>query len=394
MLDTFFRWLEDPLNAMAFFTVAVFVCWGGTLLLSRQRRHRRVKPTHHSRPHAYRRGSRGSMAARQGLSGPAVASRTVDRSGTQAITRHAEPQLADTGGALPLASWWPQIVDSPVAVMIVGESQSGKSTTARALLAERARTDQIVILDPHEKFNDWGSLQETVIGRDRNLDAIVAAMVALNVEFERRFKRGEQVDKGLTVFIDEVPAIIAAAPEVGDYLAAWLLEAAKAKFRVVFLTQEPGVEALGLKGKGRVRLSTRKVLLGAYAAGVPEALAWPAAIEVRSQTTSVDAAALPAMAARAAAIDPAAAWRSTAEPVRDDHDLASVGASDRTGSTHPRLVLADTNALHTGSVGLSDDDLIAELVRRGVSANKIRDLLGGTKSVVLDKVRALRSQAS
>lgn len=394
MLDTFFRGLEDPLYALSFFTVAVFVCWGGALLLRRRRERQRMEPTQRSRPGTYRGGSRGSAAARRGLSSPSVGSRTVSRSGAQLLTGHTEAQPADAEGALPLSSWWPQIVDSPVAVMIVGESQSGKSTTARALLAERARTDQIVILDPHEKFNDWGLLQKAVIGRDRDLDAIVATMGDLHAEFERRFKRGERVDKGLTVFLDEVPAIIAAAPEVADYLAAWLLEGAKAKFRVVFLTQEPGVESLGLKGKGRVRLSTRKLLLGAYAVGVPGTLAWPAAIEVRGIALAIDASGLPAMAARAASIDPAVAWHSPAEPVRDDADSAEMAASDLIGSTRPRLVLAEPNALRASSSGLSDDDLLAELVRRGVSANKIRDLLGGTKSVVLDKVRELRSRTS
>ncbi|MBX0331282.1 type IV secretory system conjugative DNA transfer family protein, partial [Oscillochloris sp. ZM17-4] len=308
MIATFFRWLDDPFFAMSFFLVAVAVCWWGarSLRMRRMRLQRATAPT----------------------------ARRPYQSQTQRERRHAPPRAAlsalpgakhllageAAATALPLTAWWPQIVDSPITVMIVGESQSGKSTTARALLAERARTDQVVILDPHEKFNSWGGLQEAVIGRDRDLEAIVATVVKLQAEFERRFKRGETVERGLSIFIDEVPAIIAAAPEVSDYLAAWLLEGAKAQFRVVFLTQEPGVEALGLKGKGRVRLSTRKVLLGAYAAGVPGALAWPAAIEVRGGIASIDASALPAMAARAAAIDPAIAWRVPTEPARDSDD--------------------------------------------------------------------------
>jgi hypothetical protein len=320
----------------------------------------------------------------------------------------AEPQAAAVlkpGEALPTPVWWHQIADSPVAVMIVGESQSGKTTTTRALLAWRARTDRIVIIDPHEKFNDWGALQDAVIGRDRNLEQAAAAFEALHIEFERRFRRGEGLGQGLTVFIDETPAIVAYAPEVAEYLIQWLLEGAKAGFRVVFLTQDPSVESLGIKGKGKVRLSTRKVLLGAFAADVPGVLNWPAAIEVTGSVKSIDASDLPAMALRAANIDPAVAWLTpttlTTEPdaeppelVRDGSNLRVLPPSDRTGSAGSSLVRADTDAVRGGSDGLSDDDLIAELVRRDVSGNKIHELLGGTRATVLEKVREIRSRVS
>ena len=390
MLDSFFGWLNDPFNALGFFSGAMAVCWWGTVLF-RARRARLLRASV-----ADRRRHRYRHAVRQRDGRSSAPQAVLTRSPGGGASRGARSRAPSAGFAslpdvaVPLDLWWPHIVGSPITVMIVGESQSGKSTTARALLAERAQTDRIMILDPHEKFNDWGALQETVIGRGRDLDAIVAAVADLHIEFERRFKRDEQIADGLTIFIDEVPAIIAAAPEVSDYLAAWLLEGAKARFRVVFLTQEPGVEALGLKGKGRVRLSTRKVLLGAYAAGVPGALAWPAAIEVRGATVSIDGSALLAMAARATTINPLVAWRPLAELVRDDDDLALLRTSSRTSTSHRGVVLPDTDALSPGSERLSDDDLIAELVRRGVSANKIRDLLGGTKAVVLDKVRALQ----
>lgn len=392
MLEQFFNWLDKPLNALSFFSIAAVVCWSGALYL-RQRREQFLRvPSRAGRRSGYRleagRSRRRRRPARAGLLMTTGISRS--RNAHAPATEIPAPLPI----ALPLDTWWPQIVNSPIAVMIVGESQAGKSTTARALLAERARTDQIVILDPHEKFNDWGGLQEAVIGRDRDLGAIVTAIVELHTEFERRFKRDEHVSTGLSIFIDEMPAIIAAAPQVADYLAAWLLEGAKAKFRVVFLTQEPGVEALGFKGKGRVRLSTRKILLGAYAAGVPGVHRWPAAIDTQGTVRSVDASALPALAARAQSLTPEVMWRVPVEPVREDDDHADLPTFDRTSSAHPRLVLADTNALHAGSDGISDDTLIAELVRRGVSANKIRDVVGGTKSVVLDRVRAVRSRVS
>lgn len=418
MVDAFFRWLEDPINALVFFSCAFAVCWGGAVWL-RGRRTQLWQQAGYSVAtsptgadveayprRTYRRGpgvgqQRAAGAVAQGTAGEAQVQPALAALPALPAPAATPPNLS---GALPFSGWWLIIGDSPIAVMIVGESQSGKSTTARALLAWRARTDKIVIIDPHEKFNDWGSLQPVVVGRDRNLDQAAAHFKVLHAEFERRFKRGEEAGPNLSIFIDEVPAIIAHAPEVADCLAQWMLEGAKAGFRVVFLAQDPGVEALGLKGRGKVRLSARKVLLGAFAAEVPGVLERPAAIEHVSRVKSIDASMLLRLSQEAANIDPAVAWvapgasgAEPAEPVRDDDETALSAPSEpssRTGSANLTLVRAGTDAVRAGSEGIDDDELITELVRRGVSANKIRELLGGTKAVVLEKVREAKGQAS
>lgn len=392
-MDSFFRWLEDPVNGIVFFSVAVLVCWGGTALL-RHRRTAGLGPARPGRLRAYRAATSRRGAAHPARSTSPARTGLAGQTRAEDVVRPGPPLSIAADEALPLTSWWHQIADSPVTAMIIGESQSGKSTTARALLAWRARTDRIVIIDPHERFNDWGGLQAAVIGRDRDIEQVTAAFAHLHREFERRFRRGEEVGQGLTVFIDELPAIVAQAPEVAGYLTAWLLEGAKAGFRMVFLTQEPGVEALGLKGKGRVRLSTRKVLLGAFAADVPGALSWPAAIEVAGRVKSIDASALPSLAAQAASIDPAVGWLTPAELVRNGLGMAPASPFTRTGPADSEAIRDDTNTVEDGSSRFTDDELMAELVRRGVSANRIHELLGGTRAVVLSRVRELRGQAS
>lgn len=185
----------------------------------------------------------------------------------------------------PFRSWWPGVVTHDAHIMLVGETRSGKSTTARALLAARARTDKIVVIDPHMKFNDWGSV--AVIGDGRDFAAITQAFLALHKEFERRFKVGEAVGSPLTVFIDEFPAISAARPQLTGYLTQWLRESAKANMRLVLLVQDPNVKTLGIEGEGAVRENLLKILLGSFATKQGATGRYPAVLDRRGEVTLV-----------------------------------------------------------------------------------------------------------
>jgi hypothetical protein len=186
---------------------------------------------------------------------------------------------------LPLHLWWNKVVNHDAHIMLVGETRSGKSTTARALLAARARTDKIIVIDPHMKFNDWGSVE--AIGDGRNFAAIAQAFLAIHKEFDRRFKSGEVVGSPLTVFIDEYPAIAAARPEVAEYFKQWLRESAKAGIRLILLVQDPNVKTLGIEGEGAVRENLLKILLGSFATKQGASGKYPAALDRRGETTLI-----------------------------------------------------------------------------------------------------------
>jgi NaMN:DMB phosphoribosyltransferase len=62
-------------------------------------------------------------------------------SASAALTASTQSTPATTPALVPHAQWWPQVVQQVVHLLIVGESQEGKSTTARALLHARARSE-------------------------------------------------------------------------------------------------------------------------------------------------------------------------------------------------------------------------------------------------------------
>ncbi len=186
--------------------------------------------------------------------------------------------LIDQGPArVELHTWFPELVNYDAHVMLVGGTGSGKSTIARALLAARAQTDKIVILDPHgrldyndpnqEHLNDWLGLVSVGVGRD--FPAIARMIETLHAEFNRRGVPGNKLGQGITVFMDEVPAIVDETDGSMEYVVKWIRETRKYGIRVVMLTQGKEVKTLGIEGEGSVRDSLKTVLLGGLAKGVP-----------------------------------------------------------------------------------------------------------------------------
>lgn len=56
------------------------------------------------------------------------------------------------------------------------------------------------------------------------------------------------------------------------------------------------------------------------------------------------------------------------------------------------MALVDTALERTNEIDVSDDESILELVRRGLSANKVFEIVGGTRGDVLEKVRIAREK--
>jgi hypothetical protein len=76
-------------------------------------------------------------------------------------------------------------------------------------------------------------------------------------------------------------------------------EGAKARMRLVILTQDANVETLGISGQGAVRCNFTRLLLRSFAVqALPESrgLAWPAMLEHRGSLRAVDRSHLPKLA--------------------------------------------------------------------------------------------------
>jgi hypothetical protein len=277
--------------------------------------------------------------------------------------------------------WWPQVVQQVVHLLIVGESQEGKSTSARALLQARATTDTILVLDPHGKFNDWGV---PVIGVGRDWAALDRAFVALGDELSRRYRPGEPVDAPLTIFIDEYPAIAANCPSAKQAFLTLAREGAKARMRLVILTQDANVETLGISGQGAVRRNFTRLLLSSFAVqALPESRgqAWPAVLEHRGSLRVVDRSHLPKLAlqrarrARVWEVPETTAPTYTAGTRLADEPQA-LPATDGDGPDHDALTERRAQTIRTAAA-------------KGLTRTEIATLLGGNHNRAMRLVKAV-----
>lgn len=322
------------------------------------------------------------------------------------------PVPAGVGGGgvdvLSPGAWLTIAIDKVVHLMLVGETGSGKSTVANALLYARARAECIVIIDPHADQTTWGGL--LAIGTGRSYPAIERALLDLEAEMTARYERkaaGQPWGDPVSIFIDEYPTIAANCKQAAGAFKALAREGRKVGMRMVILTQDANVKTLGIEGEGPVRDNFSRVLLGAFAVKEVAGLAgleYPAALDHKGKVAAIDTSYCQRFAGLA--IDPARLWQPpTPEPAPIPAPLAArafdldaeltrflTGAQPAPGSDsegeptagveavrdEATAVLADTDAVNTGTADLPQDELsraIRALVSEKISRNKIIEWL-------------------
>ncbi|MBA3470779.1 MAG: ATP-binding protein [Herpetosiphonaceae bacterium] len=156
-------------------------------------------------------------------------------------------------------------LQTAIHLMIVGPTNAGKSTMARAVLWGRVEQgDQVLILDPHAAPDEWSGVP--AVGTGRDYPAIEQAMLALLTEmtdrYQQRAERPGYVAQALTIFIDEWPSIQThCKATAATFMAALAQEGRKVAMRLVILTQSNRVESLGIAGKGDIRDNFTTLLL-------------------------------------------------------------------------------------------------------------------------------------
>jgi hypothetical protein len=284
----------------------------------------------------------------------------------------------------PHSEWWPVVVGDVHHLLIVGETQEGKSTTARALLIDRARTDSIVVIDPHAKLNGWGV---PTIGDGRDFAAVDAALVALEAEMSRRYTPGEDIGAPLTIFIDEYPAIADECRHAKQAFLRLAREGAKVHMRLVVLTQDANVETLGIRGQGAARLNFARLLLSSFAVRECKALAgqaWGACLDWRGNLIIVDRSQLVRLSRRQVQ---ARRWEPV--PASDDApEMPEEPVPEPVPGTST-VGTPDTDAVLAGN--LSEDVVLVEVARRW-SKNKAAAIVGGNRAAALARINALMEE--
>jgi len=309
-----------------------------------------------------------------------------------------QPQLDVAPSRIPIDHWFANLVTYDAHLMLVGGTGSGKSTIARALLAARAQTDAIVILDPHGRMdytdpeqyhlNDWLGLVSVGAGRD--FAAIERMITTIHAEFQRRSVPGNKLGQGITVFIDEVPAIVSETDDAMGYVVKWIREIRKYGIRIILLTQGKEVKTLGIEGEGSIRDSLQTVLLGGHAKGVPGnehagqyagALVNGNTYSAKEDAHAIDTSGVPSLPVRQ--LDELVVWQP---------DAALLTATTTTEG--PKLL--EIGQKNSSSSGLTPEQVARVLAlhdeQRSLSAIA-KSVIGYTGGGALDKVRVVLSEA-
>jgi hypothetical protein len=145
-------------------------------------------------------------------------------------------------------------LDSVQRCLIVGASDSGKTTLLQWLVSRKLHTSRVIVIDPHAYPKKWpGGCVVVGTGRDYiKIDQALAALVRLMT------KRYDEIGKGtvaemshppVTILIDEWRAIVFNIKTASEAIKALLTESRKAAFSVFVATHSDRAKPLGLEGE-------------------------------------------------------------------------------------------------------------------------------------------------
>jgi len=162
----------------------------------------------------------------------------------------ADPQAAAAPTVDLLAA-----LDNFQRVLIVGASDTGKTTLLRWLVARRLAASKVVIIDPHGWPGKWPT-RAIVVGTGRaytDIDRALTYLVQLMGKRYDEIGRGEKAEMGhdkMTILIDEWRAITGnLGRPAGDAIKALLTESRKAAFSVFVASHSDRAKPLGLDGE-------------------------------------------------------------------------------------------------------------------------------------------------
>lgn len=173
---------------------------------------------------------------------PAPAVRGGDTTGMPVLPQHAW---------LAQVNWEPDVHPH---LMVTGPTGSGKTWITLAILQHRP--GRFLIVTPKSVRRDpWGGLPVIRLRReDASFALIGEAITAVYTELLRRNAHETAVDDDwLTLVIDEYPLILEEVRGVADTVLRMLRVGRDVRIRLILLSTETSVDALGLRGNGGAR---------------------------------------------------------------------------------------------------------------------------------------------
>lgn len=147
------------------------------------------------------------------------------------------------------------VLDSVQRCLIVGASDSGKTTLLQWLVSRRLNTSRVIVIDPHAYPQKWPTGAH-VTGTGRNypeIDRALSALVQLMTKRYDEIGRGlvaEMAHSRITILIDEWRAITGnLGNSASDAIKALLTESRKAAFSVFVASHSDRAKPLGLEGE-------------------------------------------------------------------------------------------------------------------------------------------------
>jgi hypothetical protein len=137
--------------------------------------------------------------------------------------------------------------------LIVGASDSGKTTLLQWLVSRRLQSSKVIIIDPHAYPDKWPGC--VVVGTGRNyaeIDRALEALVRLMTKRYDEIGRGIVAEQGhsrVTILIDEWRAIVYNVKGASEAIKALLTESRKAAFSVFVASHSDRAKPLGLEGE-------------------------------------------------------------------------------------------------------------------------------------------------
>lgn len=144
-------------------------------------------------------------------------------------------------------------LDSVQRCLIVGASDSGKTTLLQWLVSRRLQSSKVIVIDPHAYPQKWPGC--VVVGTGRNYSEIAKALDALVRLMTKRYEEigkgivAEQSHSRITILIDEWRAIVYNVKDASEAIKALLTESRKAAFSVFVATHSDRAKPLGLEGE-------------------------------------------------------------------------------------------------------------------------------------------------